>query len=248
MMGTLEVSCRFQTRLAYEITFRPDARIFGESLEENGPSEYFLTLQSLATSLRQGTTTRLPLPAELVLSILRLARCVKHGPSFMVKGSKIRVDSKGPLVSNIWILTPPFDRTMLAKTASMRLYTHSRDQGWPSLVSALTVDTWSWFDIGIYTKAGSGDSGVAEAMISDLQPKRRENGELLLWKSHNNVLQSRWPSFKRGNDFGAEHEIWEYLREGDMIGVTVCAQHPGWSNVADYGFLDFWEWFEPALF
>jgi hypothetical protein len=205
--------------------------------------EYFLTLQSLATSLQLGTDTRPALPTELVLYILRLARCLKHRPSRVIEGARVRVSSGGPKESLLWITSPPFDRTMIAKTGSMKLYTHSKDQGW---ANDPNTASYSWFDIGIFTTGdtnglGSGDDGV----VVKLRLKRRANDEPLIWQSHTNFLRTKDYEFQRGIEFGPEHEIWDYLDEGDVIGVYVCAQYPGWRNDAEHGFLDFWEWFEP---
>lgn len=72
-------------------------------------------------------------------------------------------------------------------------------------------------------------------------------GELLRWTSHQNEMTVQDLRLREGELFGPDHEIWEWLREGDQIGVWMCAKHRGWSNQVGEIVLGSYDWFMPTL-
>jgi hypothetical protein len=140
----------------------------------------------------------------------------------------------GP-ASILWFSTPPFNRRLLSKVARMQLETYSHDQGWCSNPSA---GSWSWFELVILSPQGDDDV---------LSRKKGADGNDLVWHSHSNPVASREFSGVEGSRFESDHDIWKHLKEGDRIGVNVCAQFFGWENIAREGILKVEEFFEPLI-
>ncbi|KAF8528377.1 hypothetical protein BU17DRAFT_80686 [Hysterangium stoloniferum] len=186
---------------------------------------------ALARSLEAGTPTRPGLPIELVIPILRMAHCIVPSPVEFSSTSncQARAMSHEPVVIP-WMSTPPLQRKDIARLASMQLRTFSRDQGWCNDEAA---GSWSWFEIAISS---------AENIV-----KQKPDGNDLVWLSHRNPIASQELDWRIGDMFGPDHEVWEYLEEGDMLVVRVCAQFGAWQNIAQNGHLQFMEWFEPTL-
>jgi len=186
---------------------------------------------ALARSLELGTSTRPGLPVELVIQILRMAHCILPSPVQLSSTSECRADAgTGEPVVIPWMSTPPFQRKYITRIAGMRLKTLSRDQGWCSDESA---GSWSWFEIAI--------------LDSENIVKKRRDGNDVLWVSHRNPIASQEFDWRIGLTFGPDHEVWDYLEDGDMLLVRVCAQYGGWRNIARKATLEFTEWFEPTL-
>jgi hypothetical protein len=92
-------------------------------------------------------------------------------------------------------------------------------------------------------------SFVFDFVFTDLEPKLHpaDPSRALIWHSHNNILAERSFSKRVGHVFTETHEIWDYLAEGDVIGVRACAQYPGWSNTVEAAKMHLWERFDPTI-
>lgn len=135
----------------------------------------------------------------------------------------------------LWFSTPAFDHRLLTRVTSMQLVTKSHDQGWCSNASD---GSWSWFELVILSPQGNDEIPL---------PKKGDDGKDLAWFSHTNPIASKDYSWIRGRRFESDHDIWKHVVVGDCIGVRVCAQYPGWQNIARKGVLNVEEFFDPTL-
>ncbi|KZT37302.1 hypothetical protein SISSUDRAFT_871000 [Sistotremastrum suecicum HHB10207 ss-3] len=215
---------------------------------------------ALALSLESGTPSRPPLPLELVRHIMHLAECMLTCESLTVKSTchrgraqhnpeyeNVQADTS-ETVRKLWIHTPPLAQFTISKLCSVKLSTLSRNQGW---VSSPSGGNWSWFELGLYETSSSNGSSSDPTKVrtADLVLRRRKDGSELTWVSHYNNIQCRdfrWVNTPTGT-FGPNHEIWSYIREGDVVGVSLCARYPAWRCIAKSGVLKFSSWFEPIL-
>ena len=130
-------------------------------------------------------------------------------------------------VREIWFSVAPFSAHDLSTIHSVQLFTRSRDQGW---VGDPNAGSWSWFDIVLIPKE-----------------RERSDGNENSWSSHNNGPPASPMQRRTGANFGPDHEIWQFARIGDRIGVQVCARFAGWSNVAIMAILILQEYFIPSF-
>ncbi|KAJ7469448.1 acyl transferase/acyl hydrolase/lysophospholipase [Mycena latifolia] len=140
------------------------------------------------------------------------------GPCRLVEGSQ---DNGDFIDSEIWFRTEPLDNTFIYRAAQLQLYTDSHDQGW---VENEDLGAWSWFELVILPDASS------------TQPVVRD-GKVLAWTSHTNRLGDENNSRHFGTVFDRRQELLDALEPGNVIGVRVCAQFPGWFNQAHNGIL-----------
>lgn len=132
--------------------------------------------------------------------------------------------------------------------------------------------SWSWFEVGIMPRQKSSPSTVdvppeqpppapvessewglhwrrdvhplSHKSIPERNPK---TGQLLCWKSHHNDIAGQTYTVYLGPLFGPRHEIWEHLKEGDRLGVWMCAERRGWECWARSAEIDIWERFKPIV-
>ncbi|KAG8957629.1 hypothetical protein FRC03_009936 [Tulasnella sp. 419] len=223
---------------------------------------------ALSKSFSKGSSTpghrRPGLPTELIIMIFRMAG-LKH-PNYSESTleplhfkpthsetypREWKVQSwDARRAEQCWIITDPLDEKTLYKTASIQLYTWSRDQGW---VNDRSQGSWSWFEIGIASEPLTNDdnSTPTSAQIFDglnvVQKLRPDSKEPLRWRSHSNVLAARNIQEHAGEVFDYHHELWSFIKAGDRLCVYMCAQFGGWSNIAIYGRIRVWKYFEPTL-
>ncbi|EJD54566.1 hypothetical protein AURDEDRAFT_119009 [Auricularia subglabra TFB-10046 SS5] len=191
----------------------------------------------LFRALCRGSDERARLPPELVLSIFRGAEITsREGSAFDATAKQsIRVSaSSGTVKHKDWFATAPLAASTLHHLAAVRLYTTSHDQGWASRPE---LGSYTWFEICIASPSARAGLVVA----------KRADGTELRWRSHHNPVANSTPQELRGEVFGPHHELWEYLRESNIIVVRACAQYGGWSNFAMKGALRFTKFFEPIV-
>ncbi|KZS89628.1 hypothetical protein SISNIDRAFT_458569 [Sistotremastrum niveocremeum HHB9708] len=197
-------------------------------------SDPLILFHALAHALELGDSSRPGLPIELVLYIMQLANCrIVH---------TWRHDEPGPVVVRyiprspgptryLWKMTPPLTRNPLHRCRGMTIRTLGRNQGF---VSDPNAGNWSWYEVGLYGKDG--------------EVKKGPDGEALQWSSHYNDMHSKSLTWVSSDEtFDSSHPIWRYAKDGDRIGVMMCAQFPGWSCQAQSLEIVFWRWFEPVL-
>ncbi|KAG7094147.1 hypothetical protein E1B28_007759 [Marasmius oreades] len=151
--------------------------------------------------------------------------------SFVSTSSCVVKAVNNELQSKIWFTTPALDQDYINRLEAVQLITKSRYQ----LDRTLEVkkgDSFSWFDIVILKKP------------TDTVPKT-ETGVSLVWLSHSNGSKFIDEYGHQGQLFDEEDkeqlrareiiQIKGSLEPGDVIGVRVCAQFPGWENYAEFG-------------
>ncbi|KAG9037417.1 hypothetical protein FRB95_005706 [Tulasnella sp. JGI-2019a] len=176
----------------------------------------------------------------------------------------VTVSAWGPeRQDRLWCTTPPLSMEYLEQIHKFRLRTLSKDQGWGGNPK---TGSWSWFEIGILKRLAASEAPsqspgeVAQTEVkvggkgwglsySDSDQEAELNpltGELLRWLSHNNDIAGREFKLYTGNDIGPEHELWDYLRPGDRLGVWMSARFGGWSCNGKHADIEVWERWEPS--
>jgi len=123
------------------------------------------------------------------------------------------------LVSEIWFKTDPLDRHFIYRAIQLQLQTQSCDHGHAATKNA---GCWSWFELVIFK-----NKDATEPEVKD--------GKVLAWRSHANSMDKKAIASYFGMVFDRRHELLDTLELGNVIGVRVCAQYPGWVNEANEG-------------
>ncbi|EAU86152.2 phospholipase [Coprinopsis cinerea okayama7 len=136
---------------------------------------------------------------------------------------KLAQASSAETVSQLWFKTKPISRKFCYRAVQLQLETISSDQGHDESHGNVS---WSWFELVVF-KDGQSEEPVIK------------NGQPLVWKSHNNrtdPLDTRAAdSLHFGIIFDRRHDLFDLIEIGNVIGIRVCAKHPGWINDAQYG-------------
>ncbi|KAG8792629.1 hypothetical protein FRC12_005408 [Ceratobasidium sp. 428] len=124
-------------------------------------------------------------------------------------------------VSKIWFATPPLDKNTIDHLSEVQLFTNSSDQGWADDKSC----SWSWFDLVV--------------LGPDSEAPLQQNNYELAWRSHGNPVGIDNDEVLDGPVFQRKDSLLHgLLKEGNRIGVRVCARFTGWQNIANEGRLE----------
>ncbi|KDN49270.1 hypothetical protein RSAG8_01972, partial [Rhizoctonia solani AG-8 WAC10335] len=194
-------------------------------------------------ALARGSPDRPRLPLELVIHICRLAdfevQQIRRSP----EGIK-EVRAWGPMVSSrFWFQTEQFTKEMLSRIRSIQLVTMSRHQG---SVDDRHAGSWSWFEIRVARPMGRDPSQLT------FEVTRQPDGDEVSQLSHSHPVDEE--TAERQGDF-AEHrglvvgpgdQLWDEIKEGDVLQVMMKSQFSGWMTVASDGILKINTWWEPS--
>jgi len=136
----------------------------------------------------------------------------------------------GPEERKLWFSTLPFLATTIRQISRVQLSTLGLSNG---LVWNGHPGT-SYFEVAITRTSGEKDT------ISTPKVKTRPNGTPLAWLSHHN-RNGLDIEYRIGIDFGPDHEIWQYLSEGDCISVYAVTRYAGLACDGKIGALQFEE-------
>lgn len=127
------------------------------------------------------------------------------------------------IVSQIWFKTDPIDRPFCYRAVQLQLQTDSSDQGHET---AVEPGSWSWFELVIFEDAHT-------------DKPRLKDGKELVWRSHGNRTDPLDLKTSIARHFGIvfdrRQDLLDALEIGNVVGVRVCARHPGWVNNARAG-------------
>ncbi|KAJ3516977.1 hypothetical protein NLJ89_g797 [Agrocybe chaxingu] len=127
------------------------------------------------------------------------------------------------VVAQVWFKTNPVDRAFIYRAVQLQLQTDSCDHGHSD---DMISGCWSWFEVSIFKDQHA------------LEPRTKDNSPLT-WRSHGNRTDpnDKQDSIARhfGMVFDRRQELLDALEVGNVIGVRVCARHPGWVNDARSG-------------
>ncbi|KAH8881049.1 FabD/lysophospholipase-like protein, partial [Thozetella sp. PMI_491] len=120
------------------------------------------------------------------------------------------VDSE--IKSKVWFRSPRLSRDLIDRLSGIQLFASSHDQGKADDVSA---GLWTWIELVLL------QDEHAEDPI-------QEDGIELAWRSHRNRPLSDDFSWNDGKVFSVDSDMLRFLKEGNTIGVRICARFPGW--------------------
>jgi hypothetical protein len=107
--------------------------------------------------------------------------------------------------------------------------------------------SWSWFELQLARPTNE------DSDIDRVEVKLRANQDKASWRSHSHPVdretaaqQGRFAEH-RGTVFDSDHELWEEVKEGDVLQVVAKARFGGWANAASDGMLIIGTWWEPSV-
>jgi len=208
---------------------------------------------ALARALECGSGTRPGLPVEIVLIITQLSDCVVPSKSLSISTNlEFLVQSSGQTeVKQIWLTTEPFTRESLSSIVALRASTVSCNQGW---VDNPNAGNYSWFDIAV---GRFKPQPLQSNLVRDLEhlemlnkrfvPSVDDLDRPIQWRCHYNALKGREEKRCEGVLFSRDHEIWDNVKEGDVLVLQGCAQYSGWECRGSRAEFIFWKYFVPTL-
>lgn len=207
--------------------------------------------ESVFRALLSGSGTRRRLPPEIASYIFELAPILQP---LRIRYSAQRADvvayARGfTAVYAVVLVTLPVVKTgssnppakasclKIGQRNWIRAVTRSRDQGWTTHAHE---GSQSWFEIGLGTPSSATSSGPTkgasrrarrkDAPPIEIRAHPTEKGRELVWKSHHNAMAVPEVRDYAGCEFGPDHEMWDYTRDGDVVLLRACAKNPGWDN------------------
>lgn len=110
------------------------------------------------------------------------------------------------------------------------------------LVPRAKNEFFSWIELGVY------DSLYGIHPKFHPEDESEMAGVELAWVSHRHQVDDdlEWQNYE-GTFFGPDHEVWREVKEGDYLGVRICAQSIGVENIEAFTDMLVWNFWRPSI-
>ena len=167
---------------------------------------------------------QLPLPPDIIPTILDQANF--HAHTTATENSRPMVVSMKN--SGIVHTSTPIPPTIHPKSIRSIIFTtRSHDQGWSwdNANQGTYNASWTWFEAGILMNTAEPTLQDCKRIVTNMHADKEEREHRVEW-------------FADDPDPYVQL-IFRKLRQGQTIGVNVCAMFPGWQNMVQYSSIAF---------
>lgn len=167
---------------------------------------------------------RLPLPPDIIPDILDYAGVYADVTAVENERPCMVSQRNSGMVHTVTPIPPHIHRSSVR---SVIFTTRSHDQGWSweKKCHGTYEGSWTWFEAGILMKTAEPTLGDCKQIITNVHASKNEKTHRVEW-----FADDEDPYIQL---------IFRKLRQGESIGLNVCACFPGWQNLARYSSIGF---------